>query len=224
MCDNQRVLVFSDLHNCGHQTIREVVRRKWFDQANYIVSLGDNYARDLQEILAYSGNTKIIGVLGNHDSFGMVDTFPSITFLDNRQAITPYEERNAVWCGLSGSTRYKSGDWCMRTQEEAARLLTEAPPCDIFLSHDSGYGWIGDKKDKAHSGFKAVDNYIIKRRPKLHLFGHHHICAQLYIRPGVFRTARRSQGRLPNATHSVCVYGAVLVDLTTHEVEFLCRR
>lgn len=95
--------------------------------------------------------------------------------------------------GMAGGPRYKRGTQMMRTQEEADSLLSSLPPCDILITHEGPYHLFHE--DTPHEGFLAIDTYIEKKHPALHLFGHQHI---------------RYTGRVKD-TITVCVYRAALI-------------
>lgn len=163
---NLQILAIADLHFGDRQTL-ETVRNYDFDYNTSCVLLGDiplNALIFLREII----KQPIFGILGNHDEFGQLERC-GIENLD-RKIVTINGVKIA---GLSGSHRYKHGDYPLLTQRESIAAAKAIPAADILISHDTAYRLMG-RKDAAHCGLKGISRYISRREPVLNLCGHYH--------------------------------------------------
>ena len=110
----------------------------------------------------------LLVVLGNHDEPGALERC-GITDLTGK-AVTV---QGVTIAGLSGSHRYKHGDYSMLTQRESVLAAKKLPAADILISHDTAYHVMG-RKDSAHCGLQGISGYISHCKPKLNLCGHYH--------------------------------------------------
>lgn len=162
---NLRILALADLHSWDRLTL-ETVRNYDFDY-NSCVLLGDiplNALIFLREII----EKPMLGVLGNHDELGQLERC-GIENLD-RKIVTINGVKIA---GLSGSHRYKCGNYPLLTQRESIAAAKAIPAADILISHDTAYRLMG-RNDAAHCGLKGISRYISRRKPLMNLCGHYH--------------------------------------------------
>lgn len=186
---NLRILAIADLH-CWDRLTLETVRNFNFDY-NSCVLLGDiplNALIFLREII----EKLIFGVLGNHDEFGQLERC-GIENLD-RKTVTINGVKIA---GLSGSHRYKHGDYPLLSQRESIAATRKIPAADILISHDTAYRIMG-RKDAAHCGLKGISKYISRYKPKFNLCGHYH--------ENVSKKCGKCEVR--------CVFGCTLIEFT----------
>lgn len=158
MRDTLKILAISDLH---WYTDAELVKIKNSD-FDICVLLGDIPVTAIRLIKAYTGNKPVFAVAGNHDDWNTPDLGGAVNI--HGQCV---EHCRYSFAGLSGSARYKHGDYPMFTQRESLKLGNKLEKADILLSHDSMYHLIG--KDKPHSGLLGIDLYNLKNRVKLNI-------------------------------------------------------
>lgn len=111
----------------------------------------------------------LYGVLGNHDDLNSLSRC-GITYL-NGKAVTV---NGVSIAGLSGSHRYKNGDYPMLTQKESIVAAAACPAADILISHDTAYH-IMKQLDNAHCGLKGISRYISRTKTGLNICSHYHI-------------------------------------------------
>jgi Icc-related predicted phosphoesterase len=81
----------------------------------------------------------------------------------------------------------------MRTEEEMRIALSGLEKTDILATHESPYHLMST--NRAHSGFLAISDYIMREHVPLHIFGHHHI----------------DHIEQKGVTKEVCIYGCSLI-------------
>lgn len=139
------------------------------ERPDLIVTLGglDYFSlRDLQDI----SDIPKIGVYGNHCSGNYFEPLG----IENMH-LRPKEVGGKLFGGFQGSIRYKQDPSAiMYTDEEAADLLEDFPPVDIFLAHSPPRG-IHDEDDPAHKGLEALREYVIRQSPTYFLHGHTYV-------------------------------------------------
>ena len=174
-----RLLIFADLHQVDAENIKKI--KKNFD---VIIFLGDIDAVVIRRILEKFSDKPAYAVLGNHDNDNVFKSVNNLLMIEKaifkEHFIYPLMDmhlKEAVvdditFVGLQGSVKYK--DKCIGyTQGEALSL--DIPPANILFSHDSGYHHIPyENYDTAHEGLRAISDYLEKKKPKYHIFGHHH--------------------------------------------------
>jgi len=225
-----KAIIISDLHSDDNFT-EERIRVAKSQHPDVVFLLGDIKSTDLYKIEQsfWNENIKIpiYGITGDDDTANIFDRFEHITNIDGKVV----DVCGFKVGGFAGSFKYKNGLFSMRTEEEAKEILDKLPPCDIFLSHETGSGYMNNmllkkeradaarialieekkkeidakskfqtiidkllkqkdetvvdhvvaensvqaKEDKIYNGFKAIDDYIRRVQPKLHLFGHYHL-------------------------------------------------
>ena len=163
MRDTLKILAIADLH---WYTDKELIKIKNVD-FDVCVLLGDIPVDTIKLIKKYVDNKPVIAVAGNHDDWNT----PELGGTENIHG-KYVEYCGYSFVGVSGSARYKHGDYPMFTQRESLNLGKELKKADILISHDSGYQLFG--KDKPHSGLFGIDLYNLKNRMKLNICGHHH--------------------------------------------------
>lgn len=149
------ILALADTHRSLRQEEKERLEKARQD-VDVVITLGDVPFETLLQI------QPDYGVLGNHDSFGLLGTWD----IQGRCV----DVGGCSITGLQGSHRYKEGRFVMYSQEES--MLVDIPKADIFISHDSMYR--EESTDPAHRGLQGITNYIETKGPKLHLHGHYH--------------------------------------------------
>ena len=225
-----KALIISDLHSDDDFTEERLIKAKREIKPDVVFLLGDIKSTDLYKIeqTFYNDNIQIpiYGITGDDDTPNIFDNFKHIESIDGKVIdVCGYKVG-----GFSGSTKYKHGIFSMRTEEEAKNILEKMPECDIFLSHETGSGYmkkmiakkeaadaqkvnmieekraeinvktgfqkfmdkiLGNKdeaiaehkevesvyatEDKMYDGFVAIDDYIRRVQPKVHIFGHYHL-------------------------------------------------
>lgn len=137
-------------------------------QADLILALGDTADNLILEAWKAFGAPPIFAVKGNHDA---PTPFPEgITDLH----LKAVEFGGLCIGGFNGSWKYKPRGHFLYEQQEAAALLQDFPPVDVFVSHNSPRH-VHDKEDETHYGFDALNAYIERHQPRLLLHGHQHV-------------------------------------------------
>jgi Icc-related predicted phosphoesterase len=132
-----------------------------------ICTLGDLDQFSLSELVDIKNIPKI-GVYGNHCS-GMYFEPLGITNMH----LKTFEIGGLVFGGFEGCVRYKKDPSVkMYTQEEASELLKDFPHVDVMLTHCPPYGVNDEPNELAHQGFKALREYVERKKPKYLLHGH----------------------------------------------------
>lgn len=135
-------------------------------QPDAVVTLGDLEPDWLDELARFP--LPVLGVYGNHDDGHYLDA-ANTTNLHLRRA----ELDGVSFAGFEGCVRYKKrGTKLQYTQREAKRLARRLPAADVLLSHAPPRGIHEEPDDKAHEGFEALADYIVRVRPRLVLHGH----------------------------------------------------
>lgn len=149
-----KILVIADTHRSLRDEQEKIID-KVREISDVVITLGD---------VPFEGLLYIkpdYGVLGNHDSFGLLGTW------DIHEKVV--EVNGVTLAGFQGSSRYKDGNFPMYSQKESLDLVI--PKADILVSHDCLYHNI---LDDAHTGLKGITQYLDKYKPFLHIHGHHH--------------------------------------------------
>ena len=225
-----KALIISDLHSDDDFTEERLIKAKREIKPDVVFLLGDIKSTDLYKIeqTFYNDNIQIpiYGITGDDDTPNMFKNFKHITDIDGKIV----DVCGFKVGGFSGSTVYKHGIFSMRTEDQANEILEKMGDCDIFLSHETGKGYMKkmiEKKEAAdtekvrmieekraeinvktgfqkfmdkllrnkdeaiaehkevesvyaredhmYDGFEAIDNYIRRVQPKVHIFGHYHL-------------------------------------------------
>lgn len=195
-----KILVFADLHTPCIDIIQNIDFSCYRYDACF--TLGDIDVSTLKAI-KNTVNSEVYAVLGNHDVNGMLDEL-DVKHIDQNKI----EIGGLSFVGLSGSSRFKDGDYYpMLSQSESVAISKKLPGADILISHDSAYGLYGSKSDHTHCGLKGISRYIKKNKPIINLHGHHHV-----------NTIKFYKG-----TTDICVYGCSLMDVNTNSVTEIIR-
>jgi len=109
-----------------------------------------------------------IGVYGNHCSGAYFEPL-GITNVH----LKTFDFGGVTFGGFEGCVRYKDDPSAtMYTQEEATEMLKDFPYVDVMLTHAPPYG-INDESDSlSHQGYKALREYLERKKPKYLLHGH----------------------------------------------------
>lgn len=137
-------------------------------QADVLLSCGDVSDQVILEAAEAYGCQAIFAVKGNHDT---KTSFPE-PIIDLH--LKTREFGGFTFGGLNGSWRYKPVGHFLYEQEDVKEFLSEFPPVDIFVSHNSPRG-IHDHEDEVHYGFDGLNSYITKAKPNVVIHGHQHV-------------------------------------------------
>ncbi len=142
--------------------------------ADGLLSCGDLFDRVILEAAEAWGCRKIFAVKGNHDN---ATSFPA-PIIDLHLKTQTYG--GFSFGGLNGAWKYKPSGHFLYEQGEVDTFLSTFPSVDIFLSHNSPSS-IHESEEQVHKGFSALDEYIKRNQPKLHIHGHQHHSRQTTI-------------------------------------------
>lgn len=157
-----KILVIAD--RPARKSIGLILKENKIDM---ICTLGDLDGIELHELANITDIPKI-GVYGNHCSGNYFEKLG----IKNMHLET-FVFRGVTFGGFEGSVRYKPSEYAkMYTQEEAEIALRDFPAVGVMISHCSPYGINDDLSELAHTGFKALRNYIERAKPKYFLHGH----------------------------------------------------
>ncbi len=193
------LLVFADLHTPCIDKIKSIDFSCYEYDACF--TLGDIDVSTLKTI-KNSVDCKVYAVLGNHDVNGMLSGL-DIRHIDQIQI----KIGSLSFVGLSGSSRYKEGDYPMLTQKESIEISKNLPCADILISHDGAYGLYGSKSDKIHCGLKGISRYVKRNKPFINLHGHHHINTTQFYK----------------GTIDICVYGCSMIEIGLNGISDITR-
>lgn len=157
-----RILAISD--RPARTSIKQIVASQPID---LIVTLGDFDLSQLRELQDITDIPKL-GVYGNHCSGMYMESLGIINMHLQR-----CEYMGLIFGGFEGSVRYKqTPDAKMYTQEEAQALLKDFPHVDVMLVHCPPFGVNDEPDELAHQGFKALNEYIEREKPRYLMHGH----------------------------------------------------
>lgn len=214
---NIKILAIADLHNYITPYVLNTIEKTKYD---FCILLGDIGERALSSLCSVLDLNKTYGILGNHDSFDLYQKFgiKELTFDSQVNLHAKYSPITIK--GLSGSVRYKQGNFPMLTQEESIKICThEKGDCDIMFSHDFPYKFYcsGEKGmfSSSHTGLQGISNYLQNINcPKLLVHGHYHRNTKTVYDRGV----GYSQKSNPLV---IGVYGCVLINYKTFTSKIL---
>ena len=199
-----KILIITDLHYWTNEEYQITRNLTDYDICFLLGDISVEYLKELKGII----KTPLYGLNGNHDG-------------ENVEAvgIENLHGKCINFCGLTfsgfqGSARYKSGPWCMYTQEESSEICENIPRADIFITHD---GMLDvNNNDMAHAGLRGISEYIENNNPTLHIHGHIHENKERIIKHGSWL-----MGSKRKTTKSIAVYKAAIIDTDTLNVEIL---
>ena len=132
-----------------------------------LISCGDLPDSLILEAAKRCHSCEILAVKGNHDSSA---SFPAqIRDLH----LNLFQFRGVTFGGFCGSWKYKPRGNYLFEDSEVEQRLSNFPPVDIFVTHNSPR-LIHDRDDDVHIGFVAFNHYVHRVNPKLMLHGHQH--------------------------------------------------
>jgi len=134
-------------------------------QPDVVVTLGDLPPDALDPLGRYA--IPVLGVYGNHDDGRYLDA-RNTTNLHLARA----ELGGIAFAGFQGCVRYARGAELQYTQRQAARLVRKLPAAEILISHAPPRGVHEEPDDRAHEGFDALRDHVLRTAPRLHLHGH----------------------------------------------------
>ena len=191
------ILVIADCHHLKEEEI-EKVKNLQYDACLLLGDISGNY---LDMILKYVPIEKIYGILGNHDEYGLLES-RNISNIHSKVI----NVNGVRILGFEGSSRYKTGNIPMYSQEESIKISRKCDIADILVSHDSPYQLYSKANDKAHCGLKGITKYLKKNKIYLNIHGHHHINTVL---------------KLNNDTNVVGVYRCAMIQFPTLKKELI---
>lgn len=162
------ILVVSDLHWDLSQ--KEVSLLKMAnDTCALCVCLGD-IPLDQLRIVFRNVLIPTVGVLGNHDAFGLLG-HAGIEDIHGRSV----RVAGLQVAGIGGCPRYKNDfDRPLYSQADSLaieRELEQQPPADLLICHSSPFDF---RQDRAHRGFLGISRYMRRVRPAYVIHGHDH--------------------------------------------------
>lgn len=186
-----KILAFADIHDGLKLSEIDIYRDMDFDMC---IVLGDIDIMSLEVIKDIAGDKVVIGVHGNHD--------PSEILLKSgiEDIHCLNKDVNGVrFVGFSGCLPYKQEENIyLYSQMQCSMMLDNwVDSADIIISHNSPYG-IHDKDDFIHTGYKGIEEYILKHNPKYCIHGHQHI---------------NKVTVMDNGTKVIGVYGISIIDI-----------
>ncbi len=157
-----KILVIAD--RPPREKIRSILSK---NPIELVCTLGDLDQFSIAELESITDIPKL-GVYGNHDS-GMY--FEPLGI--KNMHLTTFKYGGLVFGGFEGSVRYKDDPYAkMYTQEEATELLKDFPRVDVMLTHCPPYKINDEPEELPHQGFKALREYVERKKPKYLLHGH----------------------------------------------------
>lgn len=171
-----RLLVIADTHGgVAEEDFAELIKEG--PSYDACIMLGDHTPDDIEKILRYVPKEKIIGVLGNHDSF---ELYKEYGIKDINGKIV--EIAGVRFAGIQGSFRYKDEKYPLYTQKESIDLAEEMEEADVLISHDMAFN--KDYTNVAHAGLAGILYYIYKSRIAVHIYGHYHKNSEKMLQNG----------------------------------------
>jgi len=131
------------------------------------ILLGDIHLKDMEVIITHIPKEKIIGVVGNHDSYSLYDSF-GVKDISGKT----FKYKGITLAGIEGCYHNKDGIYPSFTQYESLWLSHKLPKADILISHDRALDDF--QRDTAHVGLIGITYYIYTNKAKWHLHGHIH--------------------------------------------------
>ena len=159
--DNMKLLIVADSHTIKSKDI-QYIRNMRKDICDGVLFLGDIQEPVLELICNQFPEQFKLGVLGNHDTYGMFNRLP-IEDLHKKVIV----KEDVSFAGFEGSLRYKNSYYPAYHQEEVEEYLNDLEQVDILISHNSPYG-INERPDRQYEGFKAIEKYLEERNPVYH--------------------------------------------------------
>ena len=135
--------------------------------ADMLLSCGDIYDQVVLDAADAFSCSNILAVKGNHDSSS---PFPPQIHDIHLQVVG---FNSITFGGLNGSWKYKPKGHYLYDQSDIEQALADFPRVDVMISHNSPKG-IHDKEDEVHVGFKALNLYLQRAKPRLLIHGHQH--------------------------------------------------
>ena len=174
---NIKLLIITDTH--GLLSYKEELKEKLKHAKDYNLCcvLGDVTYNDYDIIIKYIPKEKIVGLLGNHDGFDILNYY-GITDL-NGKVINVDGIRIG---GIQGSYRYKTEDFPSFTHDESIKFLNQMEEVDILLSHSGPF--LDYNTDIVHNGLKGITEYLYKNKVPYNIHGHNHVNKDLYLKNG----------------------------------------
>lgn len=172
------------------KTLWDYFDKSMLEGVDLIISCGDLNPKYLSFLATFS-KTPIFYVHGNHDGC-YKDTPPEgCTCIEDK--IVEYKGIRIM--GLGGSMKYKPGPHMYTEVEMAARIarmqlkMAFKKGVDIVVTHSPMAG-INDMDDIPHKGFNCFKSLLDKRKPKVFLHGHVHLCYGRFQRETMYNETR----------------------------------
>lgn len=187
------ILCIGDVHTFNSSIIENLneVNNYYKGSLKCILLLGDINETLILRLKEIFIDTRILGVLGNHD-------YPYVYKENNIENINGMVINidSVKIAGIEGSFKYKEGKFPSYTHIESLNLINEMEEADILISHTSPYG-VHEKDNDVHSGLLGIREYIEKHKPKFNIHGHQH----------------KDEISILNNTYIIGIYGISIIDI-----------
>lgn len=194
-----KIMIIADSHSVTGEHIERIKNMK-SGSCEGLVFLGD-VQRPLIDIFCRQFPSQFkIGILGNHDIFGLLEG-SGVSNLHQQLE----RHHDISFYGFEGSLRYKASQYPLYSQKEASDVFSGLEQVDVLISHTSPYG-VNERSERDAEGFYGIREYLDTKNPVYHLHGHQHI---------------NKVTVLENRTTVIGVYGVIVLDLFSGEIEEL---
>lgn len=199
-----KLLIITDLHSWSNEEYNITRNLTDYDICFLLGDISVEYLKELKEII----KTPLYGLNGNHDG----ENIESVGIENLHCKCINFN--GLTFSGFQGSARYKSGPWCMYTQEDSSEICKDIQAADVFLTHDGILDV--NNSDVAHAGLRGISEYIENNKPILHIHGHIHENKEKTIKHGSWLIGSKRK-----ITKSIAVYKAAIIDTDKLAVEIL---
>lgn len=191
-----RLLIITDLHSFSDDEFKMLCKTENYDAC---FCLGDIDVVDLR-VIRNAVQGKIYALNGNHDGW---DTSSSVAGIKDMHGKL-FNLGDLTFIGMQGAFKYTDCRWrCMYSQPEASEVIKNFPKADILFSHSPPKKGLLFERVGSKSGLSAINEYIKKHKPVLHIYGHSH---------------QNSIEKIGKTT-TICIFKCAIVDTETMKVE-----
>lgn len=172
-----KILAFSDLHRDKHAT-EDIVDAS--AEADILVGAGDfaNRCEGLADCIDILRRSKapVVLVPGNHERHDELASMCSDSATLHVLHAESLTLDGVSFFGLGAEVPSRNNAvWNQTISEETAKkILDEAAPFDVLVTHTPPFGCGDVQRDGTHEGSEAIAETLLQRRPALHLCGHIH--------------------------------------------------
>lgn len=183
-----KVLFIADTHGCirlKEYGFAECIKQEY----DCCIILGDVYRSDIECIIEeIRGRIPIYGIHGNHDEKTL---FHDYDIYDIEKCT--FDKKNLTFTALGGCHQYNKNKPFQYSHLKSLLLFNKLKKSDILLTHDSAWHM---HKESYHPGLLGISWYIVKNRPKFHVYGHHHV----------------NKEKITHRIKYICVYGCKIIE------------